>query len=136
MSNDEFNFQKELKKRIFDADPNLDRHEILTAVFKYQVSALFEWILTNKGEVRIELDAMVQIKRNVINEFRQTELGEYQKSVEQYEDLFEIAIQEIFELAGARHKGEQSVKVEQTLAIDPKKYVNEGGLFIPDYLKN
>ena len=64
MSNDEFNFRKELKDTIFNADPKLDRHELLTDIFKFQVSKLFEYILKTKGQHRIELEAMIQIKRN------------------------------------------------------------------------
>ena len=136
MSNKEFDFQKELKKAIFDADPKLDRHELLIDIFKIWVARLLEYISSKKSKNRIGLDAMIEIKRNLINEFRKTELGEYQKSAEQYSDLFEETVKEIFNDAALAHAGKDLVQVEQTLEINPKAYIHEGGLLIPKHLKN
>ena len=133
----EYDFQKELKDRIFNADPmKLDRHELLEDIYKIYVAKLFEFTLGRKGKDRLETDAMIEVKRNLISEFRKTELGEYQKSVEWYEDMFDEAVQEILNDAALAHKtGSQSVTIDQTLQINPEAYVNEGGLFIPEHLK-
>lgn len=137
MSKDDFNFQRDLRKAIFDADPNkMDRKELVTLTFKYWVSKLFEWVLVNKGQQVLEVEAMVQVKRNLISEFRNTDLEEYQKSEKQYEDLFEKTIKEIFEEAGRAHKGEDTAKVNQSLSINPEQYIKEGGLYVPDHLKS
>ena len=132
----EYNFQKELKDSIFNSDAaKIDRNELLEDIFKAYVAKLFEFNLGRKGVNRLEIGVMVEVKKNLINEFRNTELGEYQKSVEQYEDLFETTIQEIFNDASKAHEGSNIVSVDQTLQINPKAYVNEGGLFIPEHMK-
>ena len=132
----EYNFQKELKKSIFGCDPNkFNRNELLEDVFKAYVAKLFEWNLSRKKQNRLEVDALVEIKRNLISEFRKAELGEYQKSTEWYENLFESTVQEIFNDAAKVHQGIDNVSIEQTLRIDPRAYINEGGLFVPEHLK-
>ena len=132
----EYNFQKELKDRIFNADPmKLDRRELLEDVFKIYVAKLFEFNLGRKGKDRLEVDAMVEVKRNLIDEFRKTELGEYQQSVKWYEDMFDSTVQEILNDAALAHKGSQFVSIDQTLQINKNAYINEGGLFVPEHLK-
>ncbi len=132
----EYNFQKELKKTIFGSDPDkIDRHELLENIFKAYVAKLFEFNLGRAKENRLEANVMIEVKRNLISEFRKTEIGEYQKSVEWYEDLFETTVNEILNDAANSNKGVDTVSVNQTLQINPEAYVNEGGLFIPDHLK-
>ena len=132
----EYNFQKELKKRIFGSDEKLDRTELLEDFFKIYVAKMFEYTLGRKAEDRLEEDALVIIKRNLINEFRQTELSEYQKSVEWYEDLFDATVQEILSGAAENHQGEDSAKLaNQRLEVNADAYVNEGGLYVPEHMK-
>ncbi len=132
----EYNFQKELKDKIFGSDPaKIDRHELLEDIFKIYVAKLFEFNLGRKGPDRLEVGVMVEVKRNLISEFRSTELSEYQKSVKWYEDLFDKSVQEILNDAAKAHKGVDSVSVQQTLQVNPKAYVNEGGLFVPEHMK-
>jgi hypothetical protein len=129
MSNDEYDFQKDLKNSIFNADPKIDKHELLTDIFKSYVAKMFE-ITLKRG--RIPFDALVEIKANLISEFRKTDLSEYQKSVEWYEGLFDTTIKEILSLAAARHKGtDRVVNANQNLEINPEIYINEGGLMKP-----
>jgi len=129
MSNSEYNFQKELKNSIFNADPKLDRHELLVDIFKAYVAKLFERVVANG---RIPFDALVQVKNNLINEFRRTDLAEYQKSVEQYDKLFDDTVKEILSLAALRHQGMDSViKGNQVLQINPEIYIKEAGLIKP-----
>lgn len=129
MSETEYSFQTDLKNSIFNADPKLDRNELLTDIFKSYVAKLFEMTL-KKG--RLPYDALVTIKANLISEFRNAELSEYQKSVEWYEKTFDETIKEILAIAASRHRGvDQVVSANQTLQINPEIYMNEKGLTIP-----
>jgi hypothetical protein len=132
MSNQEYNFQKDLEDAIFNSDSSkINRHELLIDIFKNYVAKLFEYILSKKEKNRIELDAMIQIKRNLINEFTKASLGEYQKTDDQYDELFEQTIKEIFNDAALNHEGENIVSVNQNLEINKTIYTNEHGLFVP-----
>ncbi len=134
---EEYNFQKELKDRIFGCDSNkFNRRELVEDIFKSYVAKLFELTLSKKGADRLEFDAMVEVKRNLISEFRKTELSEYQLSVKAYEDLFDTTVQEILNDAAKAHKGSDLVSVDQTLEINPEAYVKEGGLFVPEHMKS
>lgn len=129
MGTDSYNFQKELETAIFNADVKLDRKELLTDIFKAYVAKLLERVLKNG---RVPFDAMVQIKNNLINEFRTANLSEYQKSVGQYDELFDTAVKEILNMAALRHKGTDIVQNGmQNLEINPEIYINEKGLTIP-----
>ena len=133
----EYNFQKVLRDSVLKADPvKFDKKELLTDIFKSYVAKLFEIVLSRKKGNRLEFDAMIQVKANLISEFRNTELGEYQQSVKWYEDLFDTAMQEILNDAAQNHQGINQVSIEQNLEINPDAYINEGGLFIPQHLKN
>lgn len=138
MSKDEFNFQRDLKKVVFESDPTkMDRNELVTLVFKSWAAKLFEYIKTNEGlKDGLEVESIVNVKRKIINEFRRADLGEYQKSEKQYDELFEETIREMLELAAQRHQGQDITTVEQSLSINPDKYIKEGGLFVPDHLKS
>jgi hypothetical protein len=127
---DTYNFQLELKNSIFNADPKIDRKELLVDIFKSYVAKLFEKVLTKE---KLPFEALVQIKNNLINEFRQAELSEYQKTTEQYDQLFDNTVKEILNLAAARHKGiDTAVRGPQELIINPEIYIHEkGGLIKP-----
>ena len=129
-----FNFQKMLKKSILYADPMMDKTELLEDIFKTYVAKMFEHTMT-KGDDRIEFEAMVTVKSNLINEFRRTELGEEQRSVEWYEKLFDKTMQEILNDAAKNHQGVDEISIQKKLEINPEAYVKEGGLFVPDHMK-
>ena len=132
----EYNFQKDLRDSVLKADPvKFDKKELLTDIFKSYVAKLFEIVLSGKNGNRLEFDAMIQVKANLISEFRKTELCEYQQSVKWYEELFDTAMQEILNDAAQNHQGINQISVDQTLEINPEAYINEGGLFIPEHLK-
>jgi len=131
---EEYDFQKELRDSIINADEKLDRKELLTDIFKAYAAKLFEIVLGRKEKNRLEVDAMVHVKKNLISEFRKTPLGEYQQSTEWYEDLFESTIQEIFNDAALAHRGVDSIKHDQQLHINKDAYINEGGLFVPEHM--
>ena len=129
MSDQEYNFQVELKNAIFKADPKLDRKELLIDIFKSYVAKMFEIALKQKG---MPYDALVEIKNNLIREFRAADLSEYQKSVEQYEDLFDATVKEILDFAAEQHKGVDIVqRAPQNLEVNGDAYINEGGLYLP-----
>ena len=126
---DTYNFQTDLKNSIFNADPKIDRKELLVDIFKSYVAKLFEKVLIGK---KLPFDAMVAVKNNLINEFRQTELSEYQKTVEQYDELFDETVKEILNIAAMRHKGIDTVgKQNQELVINPEIYIQEHGMTVP-----
>lgn len=131
----EYNFQKELEDSIFKAEDGIDKKELLVQIFKSFVAKLFEHVLGRKGADRLELSALVEVKRNLINEFRNAKLSEYQRSEKFYEELFDTTVQEIFNDAGNAHQGQDIASVQQTLQVNPDAYVNEGGLFIPEHMK-
>lgn len=136
MSN-EYNFQKELEKSLFGADTKLDRKELLEDIFKIYVAKLFE-ITIQKSTIkdRLPFEALVEVKRNLIDEFKKANLDTYQRSVIQYEELFEKTVQEIVNDAGLAHGGVDKTTVDQTLHINPKAYIkshtiSDGGIIIP-----
>ena len=127
-------FRVELKNTIFNADPKIDRKELLTDIFKSYVAKLFELVLgrnKDKKQGRIEFDAMITIKRNLINEFRQTDLAEYQRSEEQYAELFELTVQEILNDAALAHQGEDILSIAKELPINDSAFIKSGNLFVP-----
>jgi len=129
MADTEYNFQKELKNAIINADPKLNRIELLTDIFKSYVAKMFELVITKKG---LPFESLVKIKENLITEFRSADLAEYQRSVEWYENLFNNTVKEILEYATARHSGQNLVMpANQNLEINPGAYIKEGGLFKP-----
>ena len=131
----EYNFQKELEGMVFDGDVGLDKDELIEDTFKIYVVKLFEHVLGREKENRISMDALVMMKRNLINEFRRASLDVHQKSEQQYSDLFEATVKEIFNEAAHNNSGEDIVEHKQDLIIDPEQYVNESGLYIPKNLK-
>lgn len=131
---EEYNFQKELKKSIIYADEKLNRHELRDDIFKSYVAKLFEVALTKNESGKLEVNALHQIRRNLIDEFRSADLGEYQKSVEYYEHLFDTAMKEIFNQASHAHRGVDKISSNQSLQINKDAYINEGGLFVPSHI--
>jgi hypothetical protein len=126
---EEFNFQNELKSSIFNADDKVNKKELLEDIFKSYVAKLFEKVITGK---RLPFDALVEVKGNLIREFRATDLSEYQRTVEQYEELFDTTVKEILSFAASQHDGRDSaIFAPQELVINPRVYVNEGGLMKP-----
>jgi hypothetical protein len=126
---DTYNFQTELKKSIFNADEKINRKELLSDIFRCYVAKLFERTLDKE---KMPFDALVKIKNNLISEFRSADLSEYQRTVEQYEELFDTTVKEILSLAAMRHKGIDNVnRAPQNLEINPEIYIHEGGLVKP-----
>lgn len=133
---EEQEFQKQLEKAILNVDSSkMKRKEILEDFFKVGVAKLFEYNLGKKGKNRLELGVLIQIKRNLINVFIGAKLGEYQQTQEWYDELFDATVKEILEEAARNHQGVNQMNVNQTLEINKKAYINEGGLFVPEHLK-
>jgi hypothetical protein len=127
----EYNFQADLESSISNADPKLDKKELLVDIFKMYVAKLFELKLKDS---RLEFGVLVQIKSNLINEFRKASLAEIQMSVEQYEKLFDDTVKEIFNDAAIAHKGvdimSQDPNVEFSINPNAMKKT-ASGLFVP-----
>lgn len=134
---DTYDFQKELRKSIFNADEKLDKKELLVDIFKTYVAKLFEITLQKSASKnQLELSALIEVKKNLISEFRQADLSEYQLSVNQYEDLFDKTVKEIVNFASLRHKGEDSININKTLSVDKSAFwaghtINDSGLIVP-----
>lgn len=131
-------FTKDLEKTILNADPNLDKRELLEDIFKIYVSKLFELVLKKSGDGnRIPFDSVVEMKKELIREFRSAALAEYQKSYDDYDNLFESTVKEIFEEAARNNPGIDIVsRSPQNLEINPEAYIHEGGLYLPKNMKN
>jgi len=117
-------FQEDLRNSIINADPKLDREQLLSDIFKSFVAKLFEHVLQKDN--RLPFDAMVEVKRNLINEFKTASLDEYQQSMQWYDDLFEKTVKEILESAALAHQG-----VDLVTRAPQNFEVNPSGLYIP-----
>ena len=127
-------FRSELKSTISNADPKIDRHELLTDIFKSYVAKLFEMTMLrnqDKAKDRLEYSAMVEVKRNLISEFRLADLSEYQRSEEQYSELFEETVQEILNDAALAHQGSDLLDVSGDL-VAGGSFQKSGGLYLPN----
>jgi hypothetical protein len=125
-------FQEDLEKSVLQADPNINREELLEDIFKSFVAKMFEFVLSRgkSSETRLPAAAVIEIKNNLINEFRQASLEKHQKPVEWYEELFDKTVGEIF--TAAKHQGEDLSHIaDHQLEINMNAYKHEGGLFIP-----
>ena len=132
---EEYKFGEELANSIKKAKPK-DRVEVLVMIFKNYVAKMIEFLMERSGRDGLEVGIIEEVKRNLITEFRGAKLNETQRSEKMYEDLFDTTLQEILNYASHAHEGEDSAKFEgQVLDINSNAYVNEGGLFIPEYLK-
>ena len=134
---EEYNFQKELENSINNADVKLNRKELLEDIFKIYVAKLFELALQKSAtKDRMPYDALVEIKRNLISEFRAASLEMNQLSVEKYEQLFESTVQEIVNDAGLAHKGEDSAIIKSKLDINKREYMHThrtpSGIILPN----
>jgi len=126
-------FQKDLENSILNADPNVDRIQLLEDVFKSFVAKMFEFVVSKTGKDRLPFDALVTVQKNLISEFRSASLGEYQRSVEWYDELFNKTVREILEFAALSHQGVDRVNLaNQNLEINTEAYKFEKGLFLPN----
>jgi len=112
-------FQKDLEKTISGTE--MDKKDLLRQIFKMYVAKLFEFKLKN---ARLEFNALVEIKKNLISSFRGAALAENQMSVEQYEELFDKTVEEIFNDAALAHQG------EDIMQIDPGKQLIKNAGFV------
>ena len=121
---DDTGFIKDLEDSIINSDGELERNELLESIFKTYVAKLFEIQIQNK---RLPFGVLQEVKRKLISEFRSASLGVYQKSVEQYEKMFDDTVQDIVDFASQRHSGEDIIEEDtnQVLSIDPEAYLNE-----------
>lgn len=135
---DDAGFAKDLEKTINNADEKVDKRELLEDIFKSYVAKLFE---VNIQERRLPYGVLIEVKRLLIAAFRSASLSEYQRSVKQYEELFDKTVQEIIDYASTRNnEGEDIIEEDKgkVLEINAKEYQNQSnfkkndsGLFIP-----
>ena len=139
----DYNFQKELKKQVFESNLKMSRGEILEDIFKSYVAKMLEQnVRKNLG--RLEADFVLALKGYMITEFRKADLAEFQKSEAQYSGLFDAAMKEIYEFAANNHKGYNNVEMDtnQQLEVNIRAYQNEkaknnlkvsdGGIILPN----
>ena len=137
-------FSKDLEETIFSLD-NQDRVETLTIVFKScVVNEIILLKIQEDLEDGIEADMLNKVKNEIISGFRNASLQEYQRSVEQYEMLFDTTLSEMLNEASLAHEGIDSATfANQMLDINAEMYRNEGGgkfmrgnnsgLYLPTY---
>lgn len=133
---EEYDFNTELLGSIRKADKE-DQLDVLKMIFKSYVAKLIEIMMEQSGNANaIEAGILVEVKSNLIHEFRNAELEELQRSEEMYESMFDEALGEILNLAALSHQGEDSIKfANRVMDINPDAYVNEGGLYVPDGMR-
>jgi hypothetical protein len=121
---DETGFPKELEDTINNADEKVDKKELLEDIFKSYVAKLFEVNIKNK---RLPYGVLVEVKKLLISAFRAASLDVYQRSVGQYEEMFDNTVQEIIDFAsGQNDEGEDIVEQDpnQRLEVNVKEYEN------------
>lgn len=126
-------FKEHVESSIKNAGPEVDRKELLIDIFKTTIAQFFEWYLVNKSNGnRLPFEAVVQVKQQLINEFRGMSIDQ-QQSVEWYENLFESTIKEIFNDAALAHRGEDRYEyAKQNLEVNTDLYQqSSSGLYIP-----
>ena len=132
-----YNFQDHIETMMSKRDITVEPNKLLEDLFRACLSQLL--ILKLKRGGRIESGALNEIKRNMISEFRQCKLSPYQKSVEQYETLFDETVREIFKEAEMRHQGVDTINVNQTLEVNERAYAatkgfskSASGIYVPN----
>ena len=132
-------FQEMLKRSLRDCDPKLDRRELLVDIFKTYVAKMMEQnVMSSSHENRLDADFITGLRGYMIREFMSAELGEWGMKEAQYSNLFDVAIQEIFNDASHRHEGENKAEHVQDLEVNKKLYdkaratgKTPGGLYLP-----
>lgn len=116
-----------LKDAISNSTDKVKPEETIKTLFKHAVARMFEeaMIATGRSQ-RMEYDAIVETKNALIYLFRNTELGEHQKSIEWYEDLFDATVQEILNFASHNHKGSDIITLDNSreFSINPARLVD------------
>jgi hypothetical protein len=114
-------FQEELRKTIIERmDPKLSRKEVLIDIFKTYTAKMMEQnVMANKN--RMNADYVTMLKGYMINEFRNTSLGEWQLPEKEYSKLFDQTMKEIFDHASAAHAGEDKVVKSKEQQVEVKR---------------
>ena len=137
-------FQKELEDTVKKCDPKLDPREVLVSIFKtYIAGMLIENVSKNYG--RLEEGFVNMVKAQLITDFRDADLGDFQLSVKRYEDLFAETIKEILNDAAHNHEGSnEAIYNQQQLVVNKKAYeehlkssghMTDGGIYLPGGVK-
>jgi hypothetical protein len=120
--------------QVKNADPKINREVLLEEIFKNTVIDFFKFALMNQKKIgRLPYDLLLMCKKEVINEFRSSELGEYQKSFEWYEKIFDRTLYDFLQFAGDNHPGEQKkMRSTEELEYAGTSFDKSGsGLYIP-----
>ena len=121
-------FKKNLESEMQNLKQGTSPKELAEDFFKASVAKLLECYIEQNERDTIESDFVEVLLADLINCFRNADLGNAQRSVEDYEALYRKAMQEIF--ANAHSKG------NITTETDSQGYVrNDGGLYVPGYLR-
>lgn len=106
---------KALEAAVMSGTAKAKPSEIISTLFKHSVSRMFEKAIVSKtdGTKSMRYDAILETKRGLIQSFLNANLGDYQKSTEWYEKLFDSTVQEILSFASQRHKGNDIITLDQ-----------------------
>jgi Zn-dependent M16 (insulinase) family peptidase len=76
---------------------------------------------------------LVEIKNRLISSFRGAELGEYQKSEAQYDELFETTVKEILNDCAHNHQGQDTIEMApEQFEINKNEFHKQAsGIYVP-----
>ena len=136
---EEYDFGKELAESVKKSQME-DKAEYISMVFKSYVAKLLEMVLQRSGREALETGAIDEVKKNLIVEFRKAKLGNYQRSIEQYEELFDKTIQEILNDAAIAHDGQDSATFDDRMVYNAKTgrllETTPSGIWLPPHVRD
>lgn len=126
-----------LKEQIYESviancDPKLDPANVLEDLFKYTVAEMLK-VNVAQNNSRISAGFIQALCAYLIGEFREVELDKWQKSEQQYAELFNLTIKEILNDAGHGHEGEDSMEAASQQLMINKQLWNQrsSGIVVP-----
>lgn len=118
-------FGKALVSQLEQAKPNVDKNELLEDFFKLSVAQLLAAYIEQYDVQAIDAKFHEMMLSELVTCFRQAPLGEYQRSVDWYEKMFNQTMQEIVANATSG-KG-----MTQTSTNSTGYGMSGGGIWVP-----
>lgn len=106
----------EIKKALNEAYPKFKTADFVKSAFQTVMNEL--WIFyvgKSKSAGRMEAKALDYMKNTMISAFRGADLDKDQRSIWQYEDLFNKEVEHLLHFASARHGGMNTISKGDTI---------------------
>ena len=106
----------EIKNALSKAYPKFQTADFVKSAFQTVMNEM--WIFyvgKSKSTGRMEHKALIDMKFTMISAFRSADLGKDQRSVGQYEDLFDKEVEHLLHFASARHGGTNTISKGDTI---------------------